>query len=142
MAKSSHLRVVYFFGGRSPQSRLAFDLAAARRPDYAWRFLALLTAQDRAAFREEQHAPAAILSFLNPCILEPWLLERAPAYNVHPGTPDFPGRDPWHFARYEGRREIGATLHRMTARVDAGEILDVLELEADPALPVAAMRET
>jgi len=45
--------------------------------------------------------------------------------NIHPGSPDYPGRDPHHFAAYDSAPRYGATAHVMTERVDAGAILDV-----------------
>lgn len=48
-----------------------------------------------------------------------------PAYNVHSASPEFPGRDPHHFAIYRGVETYGATLHLMTARVDDGAIVAV-----------------
>jgi methionyl-tRNA formyltransferase len=47
------------------------------------------------------------------------------ALNIHAASPDYPGRDPHHFAVYDGVRRYGATLHRMARKVDAGAILDV-----------------
>jgi methionyl-tRNA formyltransferase len=47
------------------------------------------------------------------------------ALNIHAASPDYPGRDPHHFAVYDGVRRYGATLHRMAPKVDAGAILDV-----------------
>lgn len=54
------------------------------------------------------------------------------AYNVHAASPDYPGRDPHHFAIYEGVRRYGATCHVMTARVDAGPIVDVEWFDVAP----------
>lgn len=47
----------------------------------------------------------------------------ASAYNIHPASPNYPGRDPHHFASYEGVNEYGATLHIMEERVDSGPII-------------------
>jgi formyl transferase-like protein len=54
------------------------------------------------------------------------------AYNFHPGPPQYPGWAPAHFALYDQMKELGATLHVMVQRVDAGPIVDV-ELFAVPA---------
>jgi methionyl-tRNA formyltransferase len=54
------------------------------------------------------------------------------AYNVHAAPPDYPGRDPHHFAIYDGARRYGATCHVMTARVDAGAIVDVEWFDVAP----------
>lgn len=45
--------------------------------------------------------------------------------NIHASSPEFPGRDPHHYAIYEGVSEYGATLHYMTKSVDSGPIIDV-----------------
>jgi methionyl-tRNA formyltransferase len=54
------------------------------------------------------------------------------AVNIHGGPPSYPGRDPHHWAAYDGATEYGATLHYMIAKVDAGPIIDV-ELFPVPA---------
>ena len=46
------------------------------------------------------------------------------AINVHAAPPSYPGRDPHHFAVYDGVSQYGATLHYMTAAVDQGPIVD------------------
>jgi methionyl-tRNA formyltransferase len=45
------------------------------------------------------------------------------AVNVHAASPDFPGRDPHHWAIYRKAKEYGATLHFMTEKVDHGKII-------------------
>ncbi len=52
-----------------------------------------------------------------------------PAYNLHAAPPEFPGRDPHHHAVYRGHRSYGATLHIMTAKVDAGPIVGIETFE-------------
>ena len=47
------------------------------------------------------------------------------ALNIHAASPDFPGRDPHHFALYYGTKRYGATLHYMIDKVDHGRIVDV-----------------
>src|SRR5215831_20804891 len=118
---------VYFFGGRSPLCRTAFERVRTRQPERAWHLFAVVSEADKRRFRAEPHAPGLILSFLNPFILDASFLAAAPAFNIHPAPPEYPGRDPWHFAHYDGYPRAGATLHRMAPRVDDGEILDVLE---------------
>ncbi|MEJ8835240.1 formyltransferase family protein [Ramlibacter sp. AN1133] len=51
------------------------------------------------------------------------------AFNIHAATPAYPGRDPHHFAAYDGVREYGATLHGMTPAIDQGPVVAV-ELSA------------
>lgn len=47
------------------------------------------------------------------------------AVNIHAASPDFPGRDPHHFALYHEAKRYGATLHYMIDKVDQGRIVDV-----------------
>lgn len=134
---------VYFFSGRSPLADLAFDVASTTHTDHAWHRFILLTEGDRSAFEAERHAPDLVISLLNGYIVKRGLIEATGgrSFNVHPGPPEYPGRDPWHFAYYDGFPRAGATLHRMTAKVDDGEILDVAERDFEPALSVAQYAE-
>ena len=52
-----------------------------------------------------------------------------PAYNLHPGPPEYPGSHPDCFAIYDGATRFGATLHEMIAKVDAGPIVKVSEFD-------------
>ena len=58
--------------------------------------------------------PAAILAALP-----------GPAYNFHPGPPNYPGIFPSVFALYDGAARFGVTLHEMAAQVDSGPIVAV-----------------
>jgi methionyl-tRNA formyltransferase len=71
---------------------------------------------------------ARLIAFSSPVIVPPLVLAALGygAYNFHPGPPEYPGWAPAHFALYEGATEFGATMHAMTARVDAGPIVDVV----------------
>lgn len=44
-------------------------------------------------------------------------------YNFHPGTPQYPGRDPHHWACWDGATTFGATAHLIMKRVDTGPIV-------------------
>lgn len=46
------------------------------------------------------------------------------AVNIHGASPEFPGRDPHHFAIYRAAKKYGATIHYMTEKVDSGPIID------------------
>lgn len=76
------------------------------------------TAARLLSFSSNVIVPAAILNAL-----------QGPAYNFHPGPPDYPGSHPDSFAIYEGATRFGATVHEMTARVDAGPIVAVREFD-------------
>jgi hypothetical protein len=81
-------------------------------------------------------ADTSLISFGTSVIVPASLLTRLvkPAYNLHAASPEFPGRDPHHFAIYRGAKTYGATLHLMTARVDDGLIVAV---EMFPVAPDA-----
>lgn len=46
------------------------------------------------------------------------------AYNIHPGTPDYPGVLPEYWAHDGGAETFGATLHAMVDEIDAGPIVE------------------
>ncbi|MDA0997209.1 MAG: formyltransferase family protein [Proteobacteria bacterium] len=48
-----------------------------------------------------------------------------PAYNFHPGPPEYPGSQVAFFAVYEGAAEFGVTVHEMAPTVDSGTIVAV-----------------
>lgn len=74
-----------------------------------------------------------LLSFGTSVIVPPDLLRRfRAAYNLHAASPQYPGRDPHHFAVYDRVPRYGATLHVMTERVDAGPIVDVEWFDVPP----------
>src|SRR5215831_16513150 len=86
------------------------------------------TSDDLAAIDTGVLRRARLVAFATPVIVPPDVLSALGfgAYNFHPGPPEYPGWAPAHFALYEGATEFGATLHAMTARVDAGPIVDVV----------------
>ena len=90
-----------------------------------------------ALFRQEKID--LLLSFATGVIVPSWILEQPglTALNLHAASPEYPGRDPHHFAVYDEASQYGATLHFMTASVDAGPIIDVeLFNVPDDACPV------
>lgn len=80
-----------------------------------------------ALARVFEDPPDLLLSFGTSVIVPASFLEVPSmlALNVHAASPDYPGRDPHHFAVYDGVTHYGATLHFMTPKVDAGRILGV-----------------
>lgn len=68
-----------------------------------------------------------LLSFGTSVIVPTWILNEPNllSINVHSASPDYPGRDPHHFAVYDRAIQYGATIHFMTPTVDSGEIIDV-----------------
>jgi methionyl-tRNA formyltransferase len=81
---------------------------------------------DFAAFDDATLKRARLLAFASPVIVPPQILGALGfgAYNFHPGSPDYPGWAPAHFAMYDGASEFGATVHVRAERVDCGPIVD------------------
>lgn len=79
------------------------------------------------ASRLEEIRPDFIFSFYYRRMLAPELLAlaRRGAFNMHGSLlPKYRGRVPVNWAVLHGESETGATLHEMTARPDAGRIVD------------------
>jgi methionyl-tRNA formyltransferase len=55
-----------------------------------------------------------------------------PAYNFHPGPPEYPGIFPSVFALYEDAKKFGVTLHEMAPQIDSGPIVAVDEFGIQP----------
>jgi methionyl-tRNA formyltransferase len=93
------------------------------------RFAADLPEHDGASTLDELRAlpyfGRLLICYQTGVIIPPDILEVTAAYNFHGGPPEYPGRDPHHWAIYDGAREFGVTCHRMSAKVDAGDILFV-----------------
>jgi methionyl-tRNA formyltransferase len=85
---------------------------------------------------ELAHDPEAsrILSVGSSVVVPPRVLSSlaAPAYNLHPGPPEYPGLFPSVFALYEGAASFGVTLHEMAPAVDTGAICMVERFKIDP----------
>ena len=78
----------------------------------------------KSAFSE----PCDLLMSFNTGVIVPEHILQLPgliALNIHAASPDFPGRDPHHFALYHGVKKYGATIHYMTGKVDQGHIINM-----------------
>ncbi|MEM1381393.1 MAG: hypothetical protein AAGH41_12295 [Pseudomonadota bacterium] len=66
-----------------------------------------------------------LISFLTDVIVSEDILNRLgpTPYNVHPGSPDYPGAHGLSFAIFEQSPTFGVTAHEMTARIDDGPIV-------------------
>lgn len=86
------------------------------------------------------HAGAAprirLIAFCCPFIVPAHIIPRLSlvAYNIHPGTPDYPGVHPDAFAHKDGVRSWGATAHELTSEIDAGRIVARADAEVPPDL--------
>lgn len=63
----------------------------------------------------------------------------APAYNFHPGPPEYPGAHPASFAVYENAATYGVTVHEMMTAVDAGTIVAMERFDMPPNLRFAEL---
>ncbi len=83
-----------------------------------------------------------LIAFSTGVIVPPDILGRVrAAYNFHAASPDYPGRDPHHWAVYERAESFGATCHVMTERVDEGPIIRVLRFPLRPDMTPAQVRD-
>jgi methionyl-tRNA formyltransferase len=76
-----------------------------------------------------------LISFGSGVIVPSVILEglAGPAYNFHPGPPQYPGLFPSVFALYDQVTEFGVTLHEMAAKVDSGAIVAAMNFPVPPA---------
>jgi methionyl-tRNA formyltransferase len=84
-------------------------------------------ASPEAVARVRAAAPELLFSFYYRGVLpeEILALPRLGAYNIHGSLlPKYRGRAPVNWAILKGETDTGATLHVMTARPDAGDIVD------------------
>lgn len=74
-----------------------------------------------------------LIAFLTSVIVPEAYLDQlpGPAYNFHPGPPEYPGSYVAGFAIYEGAKTFGVTLHEMAAKVDTGPIVEVRRFAVD-----------
>lgn len=99
--------------------------------------LAITAATDRAGLDralDDGGPDIRLIAFCTPVIVPAARLAalNGPAYNFHPGPPEFPGRQPARHALYAGAQRFGATVHEMAARVDAGPIVAVEDWAITP----------
>jgi len=125
-----------------PQEQIWFDSVAATAEDYG---IATMTPADPNAAdvvaRLAGCRPDFLFSFYYRLLLKPSLLALAPrgALNVHGSLlPRYRGRAPVNWALIHGETQTGATLHYMTERPDAG---DIVAQSAVPILPDDTARE-
>jgi methionyl-tRNA formyltransferase len=85
------------------------------------------TATELAALESKLLRCARLIAFTTAVVVPTKVLDQLGygAYNFHPGSPQYPGWAPAHFAIYHQASEFGATAHIMTERVDAGPIVGV-----------------
>jgi methionyl-tRNA formyltransferase len=79
-------------------------------------------------------AAKRLIGFCTPVIVPKAILDGldGPAYNFHPGPPDFPGLYPACFAINSRADQFGVTAHEMWENVDEGPIVGVDRREISP----------
>jgi methionyl-tRNA formyltransferase len=98
------------------------------------------TLTDLTALEPELLRKARLIAFATGVVAPPQILNQLGygGYNFHPGSPNFPGLAPAHFAIYHKATEFGATAHLMIDRVDAGPIVGVelFHVPIDPTVHI------
>lgn len=83
-----------------------------------------------AAFAEKIEGTRLIAALTGVVVPAHYLdMLEGPAYNFHPGPPEFPGSFAASFAIYDGAKTFGVTLHEMAPKVDSGSIVEVRRFE-------------
>lgn len=83
-----------------------------------------------------------LISFLSPWIVPKKVISNYDiAINFHPGPPEYPGTGCYNFALYDEVVEYGVTCHKMTSKVDAGEILQVIRFPVYKTDSVKSLKE-
>lgn len=96
--------------------------------------------QPYLGFDVNQH-PDFIFNF-SPALFtkEDLALAKVAAINLHTGPPRWPGRGSCSMALLHGDTEFGVTSHLMEEKIDAGDILEVLDFQIDPTETVESLR--
>lgn len=82
------------------------------------------------------------ISFYSDLILPPWSLERITLpLNIHPALPDIRGVGYDVIPLIEGHAAVGATLHHIEQRIDAGRIYQVLETPISREQTCSSLRQ-
>lgn len=81
-------------------------------------------------------APPRLLCVCTGVIVPTQLLDRCarPAYNIHPGPPEYRGLFPSVFALYDNAITFGVTCHEMAEDVDSGPIIAVRRFPITPTM--------
>lgn len=129
----------------SPNENIWFDSLQKTAHDYDIPVLIVEDVKDERLFNAIQKInPNYLYSFYYRFMLPTAVLDLASsgAYNMHGSLlPQYRGRAPTNWAISHGALEMGATLHLMTAKADAGAIIDQMAfpiLENDLAHEVFA----
>ena len=128
----------------APQGQQQFALAALLRAhNPALTFTPVTTPEQLAAIDPGILQHSRLIAFTSGTIVPRDTLNALghEAYNFHPGSPDYPGWAPAHFALYDGVSAFGATAHLMTERVDAGPIIATETFPIPQGTPVRQLEQ-
>ena len=82
--------------------------------------------QDFKSFTLELDKDDVLISYSHSIIFSQEVIEKIMiGYNIHAGSPDFPGRDPHHWAVYTEAKKFGVVVHHIDKLVDSGSIVDI-----------------
>lgn len=97
----------------------------------------LLSTNDLDAWTQNITPATRLVAFCSSVVVPMHILNRlaGPAYNFHPGPPEYPGKHPVAFALYDSATIFGATLHEMGLPVDSGPITGTLQFPVPPGSP-------
>lgn len=129
---------VVLLSGPAERTILAERLKALR-PDLE--VIAAISRDELRAISTKTLAQSRLIAFVTPVIVPPEILKALGygAYNFHPGSPEYPGATPAQFAVYQRAEQFGATVHKMVATVDAGQIVAAATFPLPPHASVEAV---
>ncbi len=95
------------------------------------------------AISTEQLAASRLIAFATPVVVPARILNGLGhgAYNLHPGSPQYPGWAPASFALYDDAPTFGVTLHEMREKVDSGPIVAVDFFAVPPGTSLRKLEE-
>jgi methionyl-tRNA formyltransferase len=124
----------------SAEQSVLMSVLFGHNPDLT--VIPVATSAELAALPPDLFSRARLIAFTTAVIVSRNILDCLGygAYNFHPGSPQYPGWAPAHFALYDQAAEFGATVHAMVERVDAGPIVDVARFPIWPGSASPVLR--
>lgn len=116
------LKILFLGNSSNPKCKAALDYCAGLFPDTFGIFDG-----DRDSILKYLSVSKVdiILSYLSKCILTPEILRHPTMYsiNFHPGPPNYRGFAPYSFALYNDEKQYGVTCHKISDKIDNGNII-------------------
>jgi len=128
----------------APKGQQQFALAALLRAhNPALTFTPVTTPDEVAAIDRGILRQSRLVAFASGTIVPRDTLKAlgCGGYNFHPGSLDYPGWAPAHFALYDGAKTFGATAHLMTEYVDAGPIVGTETFVIPPGTSLSQLEQ-